>query len=65
MTKIQSSEGNEAPEASPSNSSKADRSQALAGGPLKHASDCAVHNMPAYLNGPCDCGASTDEGSDN
>ena len=22
-----------------------------------HASDCAVHNMPAYPNGPCDCGA--------
>jgi hypothetical protein len=21
-----------------------------------HASDCAVHNMPAYPNGPCDCG---------
>lgn len=20
-----------------------------------HASDCAVHNMPAYPNGPCDC----------
>jgi hypothetical protein len=23
-----------------------------------HASDCAVHNMPAMPNGPCDCGAS-------
>jgi hypothetical protein len=23
----------------------------------QHASDCAVHNMPAYPNGPCDCGA--------
>lgn len=22
-----------------------------------HASDCAVHNEPAYPNGPCDCGA--------
>ena len=22
-----------------------------------HASDCAVHSMPAYPNGPCDCGA--------
>ena len=22
-----------------------------------HASDCAVHNMPAYPAGPCDCGA--------
>lgn len=21
-----------------------------------HASDCAVHNMPAFPNGPCDCG---------
>lgn len=20
-----------------------------------HASDCAVHNMPAYPNGPCNC----------
>ena len=20
-----------------------------------HASDCAMHNMPAYPNGPCDC----------
>jgi len=23
---------------------------------VEHASDCAVHNMPAYPNGPCDCG---------
>lgn len=23
-----------------------------------HASDCAVHNEPAYPAGPCDCGAS-------
>ena len=22
-----------------------------------HASDCAVHNAPAYPAGPCDCGA--------
>lgn len=22
-----------------------------------HASDCAIHNMPAYPNGPCNCGA--------
>lgn len=22
----------------------------------QHASDCAVHNMPAMPNGPCDCG---------
>ena len=20
-----------------------------------HESDCATHNEPAYLNGPCDC----------
>ena len=20
-----------------------------------HASDCSVHNEPAYPNGPCDC----------
>lgn len=25
---------------------------------LCHDSDCAVHNMPAYPNGPCDCGLS-------
>lgn len=24
---------------------------------LIHDSDCAMHNMPAYPNGPCDCGA--------
>lgn len=24
---------------------------------VKHASDCAVHNMPAMPAGPCDCGA--------
>jgi len=24
---------------------------------ITHASDCAVHNMPAMPNGPCDCGA--------
>jgi len=23
----------------------------------QHLSDCAVHNMPAAPNGPCDCGA--------
>jgi hypothetical protein len=22
-----------------------------------HASDCAIHNAPAYEPGPCDCGA--------
>jgi len=27
---------------------------ACAAGP-KHWSDCAVHNEPAYPNGPCDC----------
>ena len=25
--------------------------------PAGHASDCAVHNRPAYEAGPCDCGA--------
>lgn len=30
-----------------------DRAQA------RHASDCAVHNAPAYPPGPCDCGAAT------
>jgi hypothetical protein len=24
---------------------------------IDHASDCAVHNAPAYEPGPCDCGA--------
>ena len=24
---------------------------------LKHWSDCAVYNEPAYPNGDCDCGA--------
>ena len=24
---------------------------------LVHASDCALHNPPAYPAGPCDCGA--------
>lgn len=24
-----------------------------------HLSDCAVHNEPAYPNGPCDCGVTT------
>lgn len=23
-----------------------------------HDSDCAVHNMPAFPNGPCDCSVS-------
>jgi len=26
-------------------------------GGVIHASDCAVHNMPAFENGACDCGA--------
>ena len=25
-----------------------------------HASDCAVHNEPAYPNGPCNCGATAE-----
>lgn len=25
-------------------------------GNLQHDSDCATHNMPAYVNGACDCG---------
>lgn len=25
---------------------------------LKHDSDCATHNMPAYPNGPCNCSVS-------
>jgi len=27
-----------------------------------HASDCAVHNEPAYPNGPCACAAAVGEG---
>jgi len=27
----------------------------------RHASDCSVHNMPAYPNGPCDCGVEQPE----
>ena len=27
---------------------------------IKHVSDCAVHNGPAYEPGPCDCGAARD-----
>lgn len=30
--------------------------QAANAGRGVHASDCAVHNEPAYPNGPCDCG---------
>lgn len=29
-----------------------------------HASDCAVHNEPAYPNGPCDCGAAVSQAAD-
>lgn len=29
-----------------------------------HDSDCAVHNEPAYPNGPCDCGAEMVEVAD-
>ncbi len=25
-----------------------------------HASDCSVHNEPAWPNGPCDCGAQSE-----
>ena len=25
-----------------------------------HDSDCSVHNMPAFPNGPCDCGELTE-----
>jgi len=32
-----------------------------AGASAQHASDCAVHNEPAYPKGPCNCGASTEE----
>ena len=28
---------------------------------MMHKSDCAVHNEPAYPNGPCDCGAEPTE----
>jgi hypothetical protein len=24
---------------------------------IRHESDCATHNEPAYPNGPCDCNA--------
>lgn len=27
---------------------------------MRHWSSCAVHNEPAYPNGPCDCGGFTD-----
>lgn len=30
-------------------------------GAAQHASDCAVHNEPAYQAGPCDCGATNKE----
>lgn len=31
--------------------------QVVGGRAIVHASDCAVHNAPAYEPGPCDCGA--------
>ena len=31
----------------------------LAAAAACYASDCAVHNAPAYPPGPCDCGAAT------
>jgi hypothetical protein len=31
--------------------------------PGAHASDCAVHNAPAYPPGPCDCGAEREPGA--
>lgn len=27
---------------------------------MEHASDCALHNGPAYERGKCDCGAEID-----
>ncbi len=30
--------------------------QAMASGALLHASDCAMHDAPAYKAGPCTCG---------
>lgn len=35
--------------------STAEQREAIA--TIIHDSDCAKHNMPAYPNGPCDCGA--------
>jgi len=32
------------------------RCAACDGSPWPHWSDCAVHNEPAYPNGPCSCG---------
>lgn len=34
-----------------------DAYRAVLRGHMQHASDCAVHNEPAYPAGPCDCGA--------
>jgi len=33
-------------------------------GGILHDSDCAVHNMPAYPNGPCDCSVSKSHPAD-
>lgn len=30
-----------------------------------HKSDCAIHNMPAYQAGECDCGAYGQESTTN
>lgn len=48
------------PRSQPIPSSRADHCgcEACEDGTL-HLSDCAVHNEPAYPNGPCDCGAAT------
>ena len=32
---------------------------------LKHKSDCAVHNEPAYPKGECDCGILTEKEKQN
>lgn len=37
---------------------RSSRCQCIACNEVRHASDCAVHNEPAYPNGPCSCGAS-------
>lgn len=36
---------------------KAPPPQSVQARKVVHASDCAVHNGPAYEAGPCDCGA--------
>lgn len=34
------------------------RLRAVVQQPKAHASDCSLHNAPAYVAGDCDCGAS-------